>query len=224
MGTRGAVGIGTPENFRALYNHWDSYPTGLGAEVWAEVQRRKGDLHAFAKELLEYDDWRAYGNKGICQYCGKKTTQPHTLRILNEAADYKAALEGEKRGYAEIRVTDAAIESYWKSMSWAAAKPDAVQKNIDEEKAIIADFKRTGFPDPDVRLHEHHTEPVEELQFTPERTKGSWLEWVYLIDPKKRTFSTFVVSGDGLQLVGAPAHIDGPEPSWEDLEDAELEC
>ena len=38
MSTRGFVGIGTPTDWDARYNHYDSYPTGLGAEVWATAQ------------------------------------------------------------------------------------------------------------------------------------------------------------------------------------------
>jgi len=77
MSTRGCVAIGTPKAWRGVYNHYDSYPTGLGKILWDHLSGR--NLKDFAKELLNYDDWRSYLNKGICEYCGKKTTQPHSI-------------------------------------------------------------------------------------------------------------------------------------------------
>ncbi len=38
MSTRGSVAIGTPKNWRGVYNHWDSYPTGLGRSIWQHLQ------------------------------------------------------------------------------------------------------------------------------------------------------------------------------------------
>jgi hypothetical protein len=39
MSTRGFVGIGAPEQYHARYNHADSYPTGLGPNVWATARQ-----------------------------------------------------------------------------------------------------------------------------------------------------------------------------------------
>jgi len=74
MPTRGFVGIGTAEQFNGRYNHWDSYLTGLGPDVWATVQRFfRADRHVngFAKLLLSYTDWRQMTTSGICEYCGQ---------------------------------------------------------------------------------------------------------------------------------------------------------
>lgn len=74
MSTRGFVGVGTPDQFNARYNHFDSYPTGLGAEVWATVQRflqADRHVHGFATLLLGYTDWRQVASGGRCEYCGK---------------------------------------------------------------------------------------------------------------------------------------------------------
>lgn len=74
MSTRGCVAIAKGDGFRGVYNHFDSYPTGLGKELWAHLQGR--DLEQFAKELLQYGDWREYLNGGTCEYCGKEAGQP----------------------------------------------------------------------------------------------------------------------------------------------------
>jgi len=78
MSTRGCVAIGTPKAWRGVYNHFDSYPTGLGIDVWDLLLHEK-DLNEFAERLLSFDDWRSYLSGGICEYCGKKTTQPHSI-------------------------------------------------------------------------------------------------------------------------------------------------
>lgn len=39
MSTRGAVGWGNLDGWTGVYNHYDSYPGGLGTEVWEEIRR-----------------------------------------------------------------------------------------------------------------------------------------------------------------------------------------
>lgn len=77
MGTRGCVAVGNPNKWIGLYNHWDSYPSGLGADVWEEWKRNSN----LPEELLKYDDWRSYLAGGICEYCGKKRGQPHSITV-----------------------------------------------------------------------------------------------------------------------------------------------
>jgi len=74
MSTRGCVAIGKEDGFCGVYNHYDSYPTGLGHEIWKELQKLKknGTLDQFPQSLLAFDDWRNYLNGGRCPYCGKK--------------------------------------------------------------------------------------------------------------------------------------------------------
>lgn len=77
MSTRGCVAIAQGDGWRGVYNHSDSYPTWLGKKLWDHLQGR--DLEQFAKELLQYGDWREYLNAGICEYCGKKAGHPHSI-------------------------------------------------------------------------------------------------------------------------------------------------
>lgn len=84
MGTRGAVAVGNLKKWRGLYNHWDSYPSGLGKELYEHVMRQmlieKKSMADIAEGLLAFDDWRNYLAGGICEYCGKMAGQPHSIR------------------------------------------------------------------------------------------------------------------------------------------------
>ena len=78
MSTRGCVAVGTLREWRGVYNHWGSYPTELGADVWAKLQEL-GAVH-LSEELLKYGDWREFLNEGRCVYCGKTGVgQPHSI-------------------------------------------------------------------------------------------------------------------------------------------------
>jgi len=95
MSTRGAVALGTLRQWRGVYNHFDSYPTGLGQDLYEHVMRRMLEgktLEEIGKDILCFDDWRNYLGGGICPYCGKMTGQAHTIsgKILGKQ---------RKRGY-----------------------------------------------------------------------------------------------------------------------------
>lgn len=80
MSTRGAVAIKTDKGWRGVYNHFDSYPDGLGREVWVHLKTQVDSLKEFATGLLATDDWRNYLGGGLCEYCGKRGLgQPHTI-------------------------------------------------------------------------------------------------------------------------------------------------
>jgi len=60
MPTRGCVAVGTIDSWKGVYNHSDSYPTGLGKEIWGLLKNKyKGDVKAFEKDMLEKKSWRA---------------------------------------------------------------------------------------------------------------------------------------------------------------------
>jgi hypothetical protein len=77
MSTRGCVAIAQGDGWLGVYNHSDSYPTWLGKQLWNHLQGK--DLKQFADELLSYDDWREYLAGGVCEYCGEKAGQPHSI-------------------------------------------------------------------------------------------------------------------------------------------------
>lgn len=73
MSTRGCVAVKRGKGWEGVYNHFDSYPSGLGSGLWEYLQgKTQGELEEFASELLQYGDWREYLNGGVCEYCGKK--------------------------------------------------------------------------------------------------------------------------------------------------------
>lgn len=81
MSTRGCVAIGNTDKWEGVYNHFDSYPQGLGKLVYDHIKGRDAvDLSKFAAELLKYDDWRNYLAGGKCKYCGQTGFgQPHSI-------------------------------------------------------------------------------------------------------------------------------------------------
>ncbi|MCX7008349.1 MAG: hypothetical protein NTY53_14060, partial [Kiritimatiellaeota bacterium] len=106
MSTRGSVAWRLPDGSAlGVYNHSDSYPTGLGADVFAAA--KKMGVASLIAELLQYGDWRELGSGGICQYCGKKTGQPHSISggIVGAAA-YDS--HGGREGFVAMRKQQAA--------------------------------------------------------------------------------------------------------------------
>ena len=62
MSTRGCVAIKKGDGWVGVYNHFDSYPTGLGLEVWEELHslKKKGKVDEFEKRLLRCLEWGDY--------------------------------------------------------------------------------------------------------------------------------------------------------------------
>lgn len=94
MGTRGCVAVGDLENWIGVYNSLDSYPTSLGIDLWEHLKEIKFDLEMFCAELLKYEDWQEYLNKGVCAYCGKQAGHPHPISLAyQDDPMYKYNLE-----------------------------------------------------------------------------------------------------------------------------------
>jgi len=186
MSTRGCVAIGTPARWRGVYNHWDSYPTGLGQAVWQYLQtilKEGKTLEEFARELLTYDDWRAYLNRGICEYCGKRTTQPHSISgaiACRRDADFE---------------TKAEMRRYYSSLPAWQGRDAEIEALVTREWKIRETIERTGYPDPDQKHHEHDTRPAEEQHITSEDPDPLFIEWVYVIDLNTATFHVLAHNG-----------------------------
>lgn len=82
MSTQGVVAVGDLTGWRGIYNNSDSYPTCLGANIRATlVEKIAGgqSLRSISENILLFDDWRNFISGGVCPYCGKITTQPHSM-------------------------------------------------------------------------------------------------------------------------------------------------
>lgn len=118
MGTRGSVAwLNKKGEFVGVYNHWDSYPTGLGHEVLMRV--RDIGIDKVIKGLKGYGDWREYKAEGVCKYCGMVAGQPHTISgialygdlppkgiIKNNPTAELAAKNINETGFPDPNVTD----------------------------------------------------------------------------------------------------------------------
>jgi hypothetical protein len=77
MSTRGAVAWLENGEWIGVYNHYDSYPTNLGVEVYEKATSLGAEN--MVNLLKGYGDWRELINGGVCEYCGKVAGQPHSI-------------------------------------------------------------------------------------------------------------------------------------------------
>lgn len=146
MSTRGCVGVMTGENsWSAVFNHWDSYPSGLGSEVWKVVKRSNVKLAEFCQEMMSYNDWREFLNQGVCQYCGKKGVgQPCSISggIIGKETDEKAK-KAKDPNY-QIQYPDPDAKNHDHDNSHHYIKSDDTEEALWIEWAYIFDLKRNS--------------------------------------------------------------------------------
>ena len=221
MSTRGCVAIGKEEGFCGLYNHFDSYPTGLGQEVWKELQKlkKKRTLDQFPQRLLAFDDWRNYLGGGVCPYCGKKG--------LGQACSIgKVSIREEFKTKKQMR-------EHLNNFSGWKGKEKELEETINEEWEIRNNIKRTGFPDPESK-HHGHGELTDKI--TSEDSDPLFIEWVYVVKVKKHQMDilcSVMDAGTHKEKIGngstynAPNYkhvlvttidLNGKEPNWEEIE------
>lgn len=73
MGTRGIVAIKQAKGWKGIYNHFDSYPEGLGKDLLEHLSYLKSikRLDIFKNNLLKCTTWQQYKNLGLCPYCNE---------------------------------------------------------------------------------------------------------------------------------------------------------
>lgn len=178
MSTRGSVVWRLPDGTAlGVYNHSDSYPTGLGVDVF-ETARKMG-LASLVAELLQYGDWRELASGGICPYCGKKTGHPQSISaVIAGASAYDA--HGGRKDFVAMRKQQ------------AAGKPE-IWARYEQEIALLdqieANRRKTGYPDPEARHHQHGEHAKD--QFNP-FLDPLFMEWVYVLEPGRDLIEVWV--------------------------------
>lgn len=179
MSTRGCIAVSVGENrWRGVYNHSDSYPSWLGYDLSEELRRScKGrSLTDFCRELLRYTNWREFKNGGLCPYCGiVGKGQPHSIDgRISFAGLFSKELLAE--GIERLR-----------------------NSNAPEDREILRNIERTGFPDPECKYHKHTRDdgsPPEAHHITSEDPDPLSIEWVYIINPESETITILHHIGD----------------------------
>jgi hypothetical protein len=238
LSTRGCVAVKTGTGWRGVYNHSDSYPTGLGKELWEHLKGK--DLKKFAEELLRFDDWRNYLAGGVCPYCGRRgLSQPHSIG---------GGISGREPGGAASCFGDARFKTkremreYYRGLPGWRGRNYEIEREIEHEWEIRRNIRRTGFPDPAVKYHKHGPLDPSHQHIVSEDPDPLFIEWVYVVNPEKRELEVLAHQGipsDGpVALKPVPSRegyfdyghckyrhvriarfsLDGPEPDWEQIE------
>ena len=233
LSTRGCVAIKRGSGWIGVYNHSDSYPTGLVKDLWDYLHQDGVDLRQFAEELLKYDDWRNFLEGGICPYCGKVGQgQPHSIR--GDVA--YPSLVGEFRRYESA---DEMRRHFRELPAWQG-RDEEIEREVQGALRIKRNVERTGFPDPQARYHEHG-KLIDKI--TSEDADPLFIEWVYVIDPERRTITILTHQSDGKtsgavsgdvrlrddgfwdyghcayrHIVVCEISVDGDEPEWSLIE------
>ncbi len=235
MSTRGFVGIGTPDHWDARYNHWDSYPTELGANVRRTAQQflqQDGHLQGFAQRLLGFTDWRQMASDGLCEYCGQRTGHPHSINGQIAFLNRDALPTSRQDIVRQMR-------AYAKEFQWGAARQAHILVDATEEWAIVENLQTTGYPDPTALYHQHD-DPAH-AAITPATVNWAFMEWGYIVDPTLLTLHVYKgcvatpISYEQLfirpsgqtdhyashRYTGILTHtllLTEPEPDWENLQ------
>lgn len=174
MSTAGSVAWRLPDSkLTGVYNHYDSYPTELGIEVFEEVRNR--GISVLATQLASYGDWRQVASNSICQYCGKVTGQPHSIGLTTTGfgsmgrAAYIAMRCQQSTGRPDLRLV--------------------YEREIAALDEIVANLAQTGWPDPEAKQHKHGNGAVD--QFDPFDGPLA-VEWVYVLRPDTRLIEVWV--------------------------------
>jgi DNA-directed RNA polymerase subunit RPC12/RpoP len=220
MSTRGCVAIKTEDGWRGVFNHWDSYPTGLGKELWHHLRRTREDECTYrclecGKEFKGRLAIPVYHNKEItaikCPYCRGKIARDlkEFAEKLLQYGDWREYLNkgvceycGKPKGqpcnisgriFLPVKKTEEEIREYYEAMPWAKDNPEQVRQSIESDLEILHNIERTGYPDPEAKYHSHRG---KESQITNLDPDPLFIIWVYVIDPEERTMTVLRSQSD----------------------------
>ncbi len=166
MSTRGSVAWMTGDGkWKGVYNHMDSYLSELGKDVFEEA--RKVSVGKMIEDLMQVGDWREYVSKGVCEYCGKKKGQPHSISI---AASSNVFCGMTREEFIVMR------RKQWGHKSDGE---DMLNREMETADYVLESIEKTGYPDPKAKFHKHGQ--GKKNQFDP-RKDALFIEWIYLLD------------------------------------------
>ena len=85
MGTRGLRVYRLKKRYYVLYNHWDSYPDGLGKTIVAEIPSTPSDYQAWlSKQRQTVAEWEAEYERFITIGPGNHLYHPGVSAIIGE--------------------------------------------------------------------------------------------------------------------------------------------
>jgi hypothetical protein len=105
MGTRGALGVFIDGKTKATYNHFDSYPDGLGADVVAAVRNILGDPERGM-------DWLKTKARAIQMWPQDQRATPELIEKLKKYADTSVSTRDVAEVYVLSRKMQGDIEDY----------------------------------------------------------------------------------------------------------------
>lgn len=196
MSTRGAVAWGNLDSWTGLYNHFDSYPSGLGKDVWDKLKEL--GPQEFISQVSAHSNWLSYLRGGLCPYCGK-VASPTTISgsLFSFDDNLKVRKEGpeslgkwgrenflvhsdperwvayQKKGRGDLWDKDRWVENPRMNVGYREETVSGLM--------IAYAYKATGFPDPHVLFHSHREEPIDALM-NQDTADKLFIEWVYIVD------------------------------------------
>jgi len=199
MSTRGAVAWGNLEHWTGIYQHYDSYPSGLGQDVWDKIKEiGAGNL---AEELQKHRSWDALLKGGQCPYCGQQATAGNVSGVLF-AFDENLTVRKEgieslgsfaRQQFEEHTIIERWIDAQknrrgalWNQEDWRdtpTGRHDFGYKRETENGLLVCyAYAATGFPDPHGLWHTHAAKEVGASRMTEKTSDKLFIEWVYIID------------------------------------------
>jgi hypothetical protein len=165
MSTRGSVAWREGSQVTGVYNHSDSYPTGLGVELFTQL--RQLGIDNLLAVLKRVEDWRGVLTDGICPYCGKLAGFPHSVVAVMDGFDpmgrddFVAMRRRQSEGRPALRA--------------------AYEHEIETLAGIEHNRRTTGYPDPAAQFHKHGRGKAD--QFNPFADPAD-IQWVYVLVPE----------------------------------------
>lgn len=210
MGTRGCVALKKESGWEGVYNHYDSYPTCLGSELWKRIQEE--GISKFAGSLLNFTTWRGYLSNGECKYCGKKGLgQPHSI-------------QGEIMGFdSDVGINPSPeIKKNIRSTGYPDPKAEYHEHELDGDTSVESTHITNENPDPLFIEWVYIIDPDEKtLKILTNRGKtsdiGEPVDEPWLRDDGYWEYGHCAYRHARIALVS----LDGSEPDWNLIQEIE---